>query len=87
MANSLKSTGKGIMPVIDPSKTRRIITNLEKLLGEAEIKTGARPVILCSPGLRLPFRRLIEGIFTQVAVLSVHEIMPEVKVESAGVIK
>ncbi len=87
MANSLKTTSKGIMPVIDPLKTRQLIANLGKLLEELEIKGAARPVILTSPGIRLPFRRLIEGFFPQVAVLCVHEILPEIKVESAGVIR
>ncbi|NMA91945.1 MAG: flagellar biosynthesis protein FlhA [Firmicutes bacterium] len=87
LANSLKNTSKGIIPVMDPLKNRRLVTSLGKLVEEVEIKGTARPVILTSPGIRLPLRRLIEEFFPQVAVLSVHEILPEIKVESAGVIR
>ncbi|HHX87765.1 MAG TPA: FHIPEP family type III secretion protein, partial [Firmicutes bacterium] len=87
MANSLKNTSKGIMPVLNPLKFRQLIANLGELLEALERKGSASPVILTSPGIRLPFRRLVEGYFPQVAVLSVSEILPEIKVESAGVIK
>ncbi len=87
MANSLKNTSKGIIPVMDPLKINRLVTNMGKLLEELEIKGSPRPVILTSPAIRSPFRRMIEGFFPQVAVLSVHEILPEIRVESAGVIR
>ncbi|MDI9457932.1 MAG: flagellar biosynthesis protein FlhA [Dethiobacteria bacterium] len=86
IANSLKSTGKGILPVLGPQKMQQLIASLEKLLHKLEAKGEAAPVILTSPGIRLPLRRFLEGFFPQLAVLSVHEILPEIKVESAGVI-
>ncbi|MFY9412585.1 MAG: flagellar biosynthesis protein FlhA [Dethiobacteria bacterium] len=86
IANSLKSTGKGILPVLGPQKMQQLIASLEKLLHKLEAKGETAPVILTSPGIRLPLRRFLEGFFPQLAVLSVHEILPEIKVESAGVI-
>lgn len=87
ISSSLKSTGKGVFPVLAPGRMQQLIAGLERLLREQEAKAGGVSVILTSPAIRLPLRRLLEGFFPQVAVLSVHEILPEVKVESAGVIR
>jgi flagellar biosynthesis protein FlhA len=43
-------------------------------------------VILCSPRLRPHFKRFIERSFPDVAVLSYNEIVPQVKVQSIGMI-
>lgn len=86
IANSLKNTGRGILPVLDPLKMQQLITGLKKLLKELAAKGEPEPVILSSPGIRLPLRRLLEGFFPRITVLSLHEILPEIKVESAGVI-
>ena len=43
--------------------------------------------MLTTPAIRLPVRRLLERFFPQVAVVSINEILPEVKVEAVGVIK
>ena len=45
-----------------------------------------RPVILCSPRLRPHFKRFIERSFPDLAVLSYNEIVPQVKVQSIGMI-
>lgn len=85
IANSLKATGKGLLPVLAPERMQRFITGLEGLLKALEEKGETVPAILTSPGIRLPLRRFLEGFFPRLAVLSIHEILPEVKVESAGV--
>jgi flagellar biosynthesis protein FlhA len=45
-----------------------------------------RGVILCSPRLRPHFKRFIERSFPDTAVLSYNEIVPQVKVQSIGMI-
>jgi flagellar biosynthesis protein FlhA len=87
ISSSLKSTDKGIFPVLAPGRLQQLIAGLEQLLRELEAKAEGVSVILTSSAIRLPLRRLLEGFFPQIAVLSVHEILPEVKVESAGVIR
>jgi flagellar biosynthesis protein FlhA len=44
------------------------------------------PVVLGSPRLRPHFKRFIERSFPDVAVLSYNEIVPQVKVQSIGMI-
>ncbi len=86
IANSLKNTGKGILPVLAPGRMQGLINGLEGLQNSLGSKGKAVSAILTSPGIRLPLRRFLEGFFPRLAVLSVHEILPEIKVESAGVI-
>lgn len=86
IANSLKSTGKGLLPLLAPERMQRFIAGVEGLLKTLEEKGETVQAILTSPVIRLPLRRFLEGFFPRLAVLSVHEILPEIKVESAGVI-
>ena len=59
------------------------LANVKKLLEEQDIK----PVILTSPKIRLPLRRLLGGVYPEVTVLAMNEITPGVTVESAGALK
>jgi len=48
--------------------------------------SGRRPVVICSSRVRRHIRRLVEHAFPQLAVVSHNEIVPGVKVESAGLV-
>ena len=48
--------------------------------------SGRRPVIVCSSRVRRHIRRLAEQAFPQLAVVSHNEIVPGVRVESAGLV-
>ncbi len=86
IANSLKSTARGILPVLAPGRMQQLVGALEGHQETLQAKGESAAAILTSPGIRLPLRRFLEGFFPRLAVLSVHEILPEIKVESAGVI-
>jgi len=45
------------------------------------------PVILCSPLIRGYFRKIVEKILPNLAVLSYNEIVPKVEVRSVGMVK
>ena len=47
---------------------------------------GHPPVVLCSPQIRLGFKRFFESTFAELAVLSYAEIPARVEVHSAGVV-
>jgi flagellar biosynthesis protein FlhA len=55
----------------------KINTELSKIINE----TNSIPVILCSPSIRLTFRRLNEMLFPQIAVMSYSEIHKDYKYE------
>ena len=60
------------------SQIRDYIGNFKKL--------EKSPVSLCSPRLRVHFKKFTERNYPNLAVLSYNEVIPQVKVQSIGVI-
>lgn len=85
IAQGLSPDGNSL--TLDPDFTRRLLDSLNYELEKAITSTGAQPVILCSSPIRLPFRRLIERTYPQIAVMSYNEISNNVKAKSVGVVK
>lgn len=75
----------GSFLAVDPNVGERILIQLS---GHAQNfkRMKLSPVILCSPRLRPHLKRFIERSFPEVAVLSYNEIVPQVKVQSIGMI-
>ena len=72
---------------LDPDFTRRMLDNLNSELERAISSSGNQPVLLCSSPIRLPFRRLIERTYPQIAVMSYNEISNNIKAKSIGVVR
>ncbi len=49
-------------------------------------QTGRSAVVLCSPQIRGPLRRMIETALPTVAVLAYNEVVPEVAVEAVAMV-
>ena len=49
--------------------------------------SGLTPVCLCSPNIRLAFKRLIETAQSALAVVSYNEIMPHIELVSTGIVR
>jgi flagellar biosynthesis protein FlhA len=77
----------GQLLAIGPAFTQKLFntlnTEIERVLGS----TGVQPVILCNARLRLPFRRMIDRLLPQIAVMSYNEIGPSTKVTALGSIR
>lgn len=84
LVEAAEKTGGGY-PMLEPRKVQRIV---ERVKGAVEkvARQGMLPVILCSPGARLPLRRLTERQFPHLAVLSLNEVWPDVEVEAVGTV-
>ena len=83
---------QGISPdgtslTLDPEFTRKLMDNLNSELEKAISTSGNQPVLLCSSPIRLPFRRLIERTYPQIAVMSYNEISNNIKAKSIGVVR
>ncbi len=83
---------QGISPdgsslTLDPEFTRKLLDTLNYELEKAITTSGCQPVLLCSSPIRLPFRRLIERTYPQIAVMSYNEISNNVKAKSIGVVR
>lgn len=77
----------GTSLTLDPEFTRKLLDNLNSELERAISTSGNQPVLLCSSPIRLPFRRLIERTYPQIAVMSYNEISNNVKAKSIGVVR
>ena len=86
ISGSIQSTRQGSFPVMDPVATQNLIDGIGKVIENLGQK-GISSVLLTSPTIRLPLKRLLDRFHLPVAVLSINEILPEVKVEAVGVIK
>jgi flagellar biosynthesis protein FlhA len=70
---------------IDPRLIQRLYDRLGELIKEMT-GSGYQPIVLCSPSIRLTFRRLTERLSTKLMILSFNEVIPEVEVHSVGVV-
>lgn len=86
ISESIQATRQGSFPVMDPGMTQNLIDGIGRVIDTLSQK-GISPVVLTSPSIRLPLKRLLDRFHLPVAVLSINEILPEVKVEAVGVIK
>ncbi|MEW5953963.1 MAG: flagellar biosynthesis protein FlhA [Bacillota bacterium] len=82
---ALQQTQLGTYPVLEPSVTRQILDKLSAGVEKVTLR-GMTPVLLCSPRVRLPFKRLTERYLNNLAVLSLNEIIPGVEVEAVGTV-
>ena len=72
---------------LDPSFTKNMFDKMNSELEKAITATGNQPVILCSSPIRRLVRQLVERTYPQISIMSYHEISPNVKVKSVGMIK
>lgn len=72
---------------LDPNFTRELIDNLNSEIENSIKTTGNQPVILCSSGIRLALRRLLERTFPQISVMSYNEVAPNINARSVGMVK
>jgi len=75
----------GSFLAVDPNVGERILLQIQRHVTNFK-KMKLSSVILCSPRLRPHFKRFIERSFPDMAILSYNEIVPQVKVQSIGMI-
>ncbi|OAT79923.1 flagellar biosynthesis protein FlhA [Desulfotomaculum copahuensis] len=85
LEDATQKTQLGAYPVLEPGLARQVLEKVRAAAENMSIK-GLTPVVLCSPRVRLPFRRLIERYLPNLAVLSLNEIAPDIEVEALGTV-
>ena len=85
VAESLAQTPEGEVLGLDPVRARAMLASLGEHV-ERQTAGGRRPVILCSSRIRRHIRQLVEQAFPQLAVVSYNEIVPGIRVETAGMV-
>jgi len=85
IAQGVRQSPSEIALLLDPKLARHVMDSLSKLIQQM-LAGGHPPVVLCSPGIRLAFRRFFEGTFNDLSVLSYAEVPPRLEVQSAGTV-
>jgi flagellar biosynthesis protein FlhA len=79
---SLQSTNRGPRLFIRPDLVGRIVERMENI--QAKIQAvGEQPIIVCSPNIRYPLKKLLESNFPNLVVLSYSEIVTGVNITVA----
>jgi flagellar biosynthesis protein FlhA len=85
LTQGVRQSANEVALTMEPRVARHLIERLSKLIQQM-ISNGLPPVVLCSPQIRLGFRRFFESTFTDLAVLSYAEIPNRVEVQNAGMV-
>lgn len=86
LANSVQNTKQGIMLVLAPEITEKLVQTTIKQADNMSTG-GHHPICLTSPNVRLAFRRLMETSLPQLMVVSYNEIHRDVEVISTGMVE
>ncbi len=73
LLNMVQETDSGLMLVPDPSLWQRLLEQIAQA-AERIAAEGTQPILVCSGGLRLPFRRLLSRFLPRIPVLSYEEV-------------
>ncbi len=85
LSQNVRQTPTELALVMEPGLARHILQWLSKTVQQM-LAAGQPPVVICSPQLRLGFKRFFETTFAELAVLSYSEIPARVEIQSAAVI-
>lgn len=85
VVDSLQQTQNGTYPVLSPEVTNKIFERLSSMTEQLAM-LGMQPIVLCSPRIRMPFRRLTERFIPNLVVLSLNELTTDLDVESIGTV-
>ncbi len=85
MVNSVHQSEFGSFLALDPQLGEVVVAQIGEHIANF-VKMEKEPVCLCSPRLRPHFKKFTERNYPQLAVLSYNEIVPQVKVQSIGII-
>ena len=81
--NAIERTERGSFLALSPEVLNRLLGEVVEKL-KVLLAQGYPPVVLCAPQIRYQLRRLLASHMSDVAVLSLSEILPEVEVEVVG---
>ena len=85
IANNLQRSIDGTYPSVDPDTTNKIFKGIQNII-EGINFTNNRPILLVSPKIRAPFRKLVEMVFPNITVLSLNEIPSDIQIKAQGVV-
>ena len=86
VAEAIERNDQGEFLSIDPQLAQMIMKNLAAQL-EKFGPMNLQPVVLCSAQIRLHFKKMVDRFMPNISVLSYDEIVPNVKIQSIGIVE
>ncbi|EQB87782.1 flagellar biosynthesis protein FlhA [Clostridium sp. BL8] len=85
IGNNIQKSMQGSFPAVNPEVTTELLNSIRDGLNRTYFPNNI-PVILVSPRIRPAFRKLIEMVFPNVAILSLNEIPNDIEIRTEGVV-
>jgi flagellar biosynthesis protein FlhA len=85
LSGAVQHTERETFLSLEPTIVQKLIRKLESPIKQFH-KTQSQPILLCSPGIRLSLKRLLEKFIPNLVVISHSEIDPKIKVKSIGTV-
>ena len=85
IGNSLQRSINGTYPAIDPDTTNKIFSSIQNTVESIHFNNN-RTILLVSPKIRAPFRKLVEMVFPNITVLSLNEIPSDIRIKAQGTV-
>jgi flagellar biosynthesis protein FlhA len=82
---SIKQTESGAYLTLDPQRVRAIMDECGEQMKKME-EQGRTPIVVCSPIVRMYFKKLAEDYFDDLIVVSYNEVEPNVELKSVGMV-
>ena len=85
IGNSLQRSINGTYPAIDPDTSNKIFSSIQNTVESIHFNNN-RTILLVSPKIRAPFRKLVDMVFPNITVLSLNEIPSDVQIKAQGIV-
>ncbi len=85
LVDSVRTSDEGSVLAIDPGVAEQLVAEVRSL-NEAAEQQGKEPVLICATHLRPALRKLLQAAVPQLAILSIAEVGPQVRLERIGVV-
>ena len=83
--SSVKQTEQGAYLTLDPERIRAIMQAVQVEVTKLE-ELGKNAIVVCSPIVRMYFKKMSEDYFADLIVVSYNEVEPGVELESVGMV-
>ncbi|WP_252090992.1 type III secretion system export apparatus subunit SctV [Pseudomonas sp. MWU13-3659] len=81
--NGIRQTSAGSYLALDPAQSDEFLNKVKDVVGELR-DAHAKPVLVVSMDIRRYVRKLIEGIYSDLPVLSYQELTPQINIQPLG---
>jgi type III secretion protein V len=86
LSGTVRQTATGGFLALNPHETSQLTASIRATIGR-RLEPGGTPVLVCAQDIRRYVRALLENEFSDVVVLALNELTPEITVKVIGTIE